>query len=102
MKIKKSICPYDCPTSCGLVIETDGKKILKVKGDENHPATQGLICRKMRNYEESVHSKDRILTPLKRIGKKGEGKFEKMEVPLWRTKSKAIASAAVHVKLSAR
>ena len=67
MKIKKSICPYDCPTSCGLVIETDGKKILKVKGDENHPATQGLICRKMRNYEESVHSKDRILTPLKRI-----------------------------------
>ncbi|MFR9210586.1 MAG: molybdopterin-dependent oxidoreductase [Intestinibacter bartlettii] len=78
MKIKKSICPYDCPTSCGLVIETDGKKILKVKGDENHPATQGLICRKMRNYEESVYSKDRILTPLKRIGKKGEGKFEKI------------------------
>ena len=78
MKIKKSICPYDCPTSCGLVIETDGKKILKVKGDENHPATQGLICRKMRNYEESVHSKDRILTSLKRIGKKGEGKFEKI------------------------
>lgn len=78
MKINKSICPYDCPTSCGLVIETDGKKILKVKGDENHPATQGLICRKMRNYEESVHSKDRILTPLKRIGKKGEGKFEKI------------------------
>lgn len=78
MKINKSICPYDCPTSCGLVIETDGKKILKVKGDENHPATQGLICRKMRNYEESVHSKYRILTPLKRIGKKGEGKFEKI------------------------
>ena len=78
MKIKKSICPYDCPTSCGLVIETDGKKILKVKGDENHPATQGLICRKMRNYEGSVHSKNRILTPLKRIGKKGEGKFEKI------------------------
>lgn len=43
MKIKKSICPYDCPTSCGLVIETDGKKILKVKGDENHPATQGAL-----------------------------------------------------------
>lgn len=78
MQIKKSICPYDCPTSCGLVIETDGENILKVKGDENHPATQGLICRKMRNYEESVHSKNRILTPLKRVGKKGEGKFEKI------------------------
>ena len=78
MQIKKSICPYDCPTSCGLVIETDGEKILKVKGDENHPATQGLICKKMRNYEECVHSKDRVLTPLKRVGEKGEGKFEKI------------------------
>ena len=33
MKINKSICPYDCPTSCGLVIETDGKKILKVDNE---------------------------------------------------------------------
>lgn len=75
---KKTICPYDCPTSCGLVVETDGEKIISVKGDKSHPATQGLICRKMRNYEESVHSKDRILTPLKRIGKKGQGEFKKI------------------------
>ena len=55
MQIKKTICPYDCPTSCGLIVETDGKKIINVKGDKNHPATQGVICRKMRNYEESIH-----------------------------------------------
>ncbi len=76
MQIKKTICPYDCPTSCGLLVHTDGQEILKVEGDKEHPATKGLICKKMRHYEESIHSKDRILTPLKRVGKKGEAKFE--------------------------
>lgn len=78
MQIKKTICPYDCPTSCGLIVETDGKKIINVKGDKNHPATQGVICRKMRNYEESIHSNDRMLTPLKRTGKKGQGEFKEI------------------------
>ncbi|MGM9534663.1 MAG: molybdopterin-dependent oxidoreductase [Intestinibacter sp.] len=76
MQIEKTICPYDCPTSCGLLVETDGQNIFKVTGDEDHPATNGLICKKMRKYEKSIHSQDRILTPLKRIGKKGEGKFK--------------------------
>lgn len=46
MEVKQTICPYDCPTSCGLLVETDGQKIFKVTGDENHPATKGLICKK--------------------------------------------------------
>lgn len=74
-EVKKTICPYDCPSACGLLAETDGKRILKVKGDPDHPATRGLICSKMQHYERSIHSRDRILTPLKRVGKKGEGKF---------------------------
>jgi anaerobic selenocysteine-containing dehydrogenase len=74
--IKKTICPYDCPTSCGLLAETDGTRILSVKGDPDHPASKGLICRKMQHYEQSVHSPERILTPMKRVGEKGEGRFE--------------------------
>ena len=73
--IQKTICPYDCPTSCGLLAETDGKEILSVRGDKTHPANQGLICRKMQNYETSVNSEKRILTPLRRTGKKGSGQF---------------------------
>jgi anaerobic selenocysteine-containing dehydrogenase len=76
MPIHKSICPYDCPTSCGLLIENDGTRVLKVKGDPDDPICGGLICRKMQRYEKSIHSPERILTPLKRIGKKGEGRFE--------------------------
>ena len=76
--IRKTICPYDCPTSCGLLAETDGIRLLGVKGDPDHPAAKGLICRKMRHYEKSVHSPERILIPMKRVGAKGEGRFEPM------------------------
>lgn len=74
-EMKKTICPYDCPSSCGLLVETDGERILKVQGDRENPATRGLICGKMQHYECSIHSERRLLTPLRRVGKKGEGKF---------------------------
>ena len=74
-KIHKTICPYDCPTSCGLLVETDGTAIIKAKGDPDDPVSRGLICRKMQRYEKSIHSGKRILTPLQRTGAKGEGRF---------------------------
>ncbi|WP_320008973.1 molybdopterin-dependent oxidoreductase [Maridesulfovibrio sp.] len=72
----KSICPYDCPTTCGLLVESDGTRILKVKGDPADPVCKGLICRKMQRYEKSIHSPDRIMKPLRRTGEKGKGLFE--------------------------
>lgn len=74
--LRKTICPYDCPTSCGFLVETDGEKIIKIKEDKKDPASKGIICQKMRHYERDIQSEDRILTPLKRVGKKGEGKFK--------------------------
>lgn len=71
----RSACPYDCPDACGLLIETDGKEIFCVKGDDRHPVTRGFICQKMAHYEQTVHHKDRILYPMKRTGRKGEGAF---------------------------
>ncbi len=53
----------------------DGKAI-KISGDPDHPPTQGVLCTKVARYAERTHHKDRLLTPLRRIGKKGEGRFE--------------------------
>jgi anaerobic selenocysteine-containing dehydrogenase len=75
MKTHKTLCPYDCPTTCALLVKTDGSRILKVKGDNNAPSPHGKICYKMQHYEKSIHSPNRILTPLKRIGDKGLGQF---------------------------
>lgn len=73
---KKSACPYDCPDSCGLLMETDGETVFQVKGDPKHPVTHGFICSKMQHYEQTIHHPDRIMTPMKRTGKKGSRQFE--------------------------
>ena len=43
---KRSVCPYDCPDECGLIMETDGKTVFRVKGDPKHPSAKGLSAEK--------------------------------------------------------
>jgi anaerobic selenocysteine-containing dehydrogenase len=74
-EIKRSVCPYDCPDTCGLLVEVDGARAVKVTGDPEHPYTRGMLCPKMLHYEETVHSPLRLTTPLIRSGAKGSGAF---------------------------
>ncbi len=70
-----SICPYDCPDTCGLLITTDGRLATAVQGDPCHPFTNGTLCAKMNHYERTVHSPERLTTPLLRSGPKGANHF---------------------------
>jgi len=74
--IKRSVCPYDCPDTCGLLVEIENNQAIKVTGDPEHPYTKGVLCPKMTHYEKTVHSPLRLTRPLLRTGKKGEGCFE--------------------------
>lgn len=76
VSVKKMICPFDCPSSCGLLAEIRDGRIVRVKNDPDHPVSINGICRKMQQYEKNIYLEERILTPLRRTGKKGEGKFE--------------------------
>jgi anaerobic selenocysteine-containing dehydrogenase len=58
-----------------LVTVEDGRAI-KVAGDPDHPVTSGFLCTKVNNYHERTHSPDRVKTCLRRVGPKGEGRFE--------------------------
>jgi len=71
----RSACPHDCPDCCGLLVETDGEKVLSVRGDPEHGYSQGSLCGKVNGYERTVHAPGRILTPLLRDGPKGSGRF---------------------------
>lgn len=73
---KPSVCTKDCPDTCGLLCKVEDGKITKVKGDPEHPFTQGFICKKASYFPRHVHGTERILTPLKRCGPKGSGRFE--------------------------
>ncbi|ASR45526.1 molybdopterin-containing oxidoreductase family protein [Paenibacillus kribbensis] len=73
-----AVCPLDCPDTCGLLLHKENGKIVKVTGNPDHPITKGAICNKVRNMTERVYDPERVLYPLKRVGPKGAGKFERI------------------------
>ncbi len=68
--IKKVIttCPRDCPDSCGIIVEVEKGKILRLRGAKEHPVTKGFLCSKMHKYPDLIYSKDRLKRPLLRKG----------------------------------
>ena len=72
---KRSVCPFDCPDTCGILVQVQDGRALGVQGDPLHPFSRGTLCPKMLHYERSVHSPLRLTTPLKRTGPKGSGEF---------------------------
>jgi anaerobic selenocysteine-containing dehydrogenase len=71
----RSVCPYDCPDSCGLLVEVEDGRAVAVRGDPEHPWSRGSLCPKMTRYPATVHAPSRLTTPLVRDGPKGEGAF---------------------------
>jgi anaerobic selenocysteine-containing dehydrogenase len=79
IKIGKSVCPHDCPSACALEVELlDDHTIGRVRGDKDNSYTLGVICEKVARYAERIHHPDRLLYPLKRVGPKGSGQFERV------------------------
>jgi anaerobic selenocysteine-containing dehydrogenase len=74
--VVKGACPHDCPDTCALRITVEDGRVTRVAGDPDHPPTHGALCTKVSRYAERSYHRDRVLTPLKRVGKKGEGRFE--------------------------
>lgn len=77
-KTKKVICPHDCPDTCCMSVTVADGKVTKVTGEETHPFTQGFLCVKTNYYLERLYSPLRIKYPMRRVGKKGEAKFERI------------------------
>ncbi|WJH27391.1 molybdopterin oxidoreductase family protein [Paenibacillus sp. CC-CFT742] len=73
-----AVCPLDCPDTCGLLLHKENGKIVKVAGNPDHPITKGAICNKVRNMAERIYHPERLQYPMRRVGAKGEGKFERI------------------------
>ena len=70
-----AVCSHNCPDTCGVRVGVEAGRVVSLSGDADHPVTQGFLCGKVNRYAERVYSPQRILTPLRRIGAKGEGRF---------------------------
>lgn len=71
-------CPHDCPDTCSMVVTVENGRATKVVGNPDHPFTKGTLCGKVSDYLDRVYSPDRILYPMRRVGAKGSGQFERI------------------------
>ncbi|MBM4192866.1 MAG: molybdopterin oxidoreductase family protein [Gemmatimonadetes bacterium] len=74
--VVRGACPHDCPDCCAMLVTVERDRATRVQGDPDHPFTQGFLCAKVNRYLERTYHKDRLTTPLRRVGPKGSGKFE--------------------------
>lgn len=74
---KKNACPRNCHDTCAIETQVVDGKVKRIKGADN-PYTAGNLCVKMNHYVNFLYHPDRLQYPMKRVGKKGEGKFERI------------------------
>lgn len=77
IEIRRSVCDICAPgPHCGVDCYVKDGKIIKVEGTKEHPTNHGLLCTKGQSNRQYVYREDRIRTPLRRVGARGEGNFE--------------------------
>lgn len=76
-KTVKSTCGL-CTGACGVLITLEDGKPVKIKGDPESPPNMGGLCRIGRAALEYMNHPDRLKKPLKRTGKRGEGKWQEI------------------------
>jgi anaerobic selenocysteine-containing dehydrogenase len=75
-RVVHAACPHDCPDTCAMRVTVENDKVIRLQGDPDHPTTNGALCTKVSRYAERTEHAERVLQPLRRVGPKGEGRFE--------------------------
>ena len=76
-QILKSVC-RSCHGGCGVDLHVSDGRLTKVVGDRNSPLNKGRLCPIGTNTLDLVYHPDRLKHPLRRTGKRGEGKWERI------------------------
>lgn len=71
-------CHHDCPDSCGWLVTVEQGEAVRMRGNPAHPFSRGELCPKVNRYLDRVYSPERVLHPLRRVGAKGEGRFQQI------------------------
>ncbi|MEM7052283.1 MAG: molybdopterin-dependent oxidoreductase [Acidobacteriota bacterium] len=88
---QKTACIF-CSLNCGLEVRTEGRAITEVRGDPDHPGSQGYVCEKARRITAYQSAADRITTPLRR---RPDGSFEPVS---WDTAIREVADRLASIR----
>ncbi|MET0441899.1 MAG: molybdopterin-dependent oxidoreductase, partial [Casimicrobiaceae bacterium] len=77
-RVVRAACPHDCPDTCAMLVTVENGKAIEIRGDPAHPTTNGTLCTKVARYLDRTYSPDRVLHPMRRVGRKGEGRFARI------------------------
>jgi anaerobic selenocysteine-containing dehydrogenase len=79
LRVVFGACPHDCPDCCALETQVDEQgRAVSVRGRSDHPVTRGWLCAKVNRYLDRVYHPERLLYPMRRVGPKGSGAFERI------------------------
>jgi anaerobic selenocysteine-containing dehydrogenase len=84
-----------CPAGCGIIVRTREHKANKIEGNPLHPVNRGALCARGQAGLEVLYNPDRIKGPMKRVGERGEGKWEEIS---WDEAIKTLADKLREIK----
>jgi anaerobic selenocysteine-containing dehydrogenase len=95
---KASTCGM-CPAGCGIVVRTREHKANKIEGNPLHPVNRGALCARGQAGLQVLYNPDRIKGPLKRVGERGEGKWQEIS---WDEAINTLADKLREIRASGR
>lgn len=88
---RKTACIL-CSINCGLEVQTEGLQIVKIRGDDAHPASQGYVCEKSQRMNYYQNGADRLTSPMRR---RADGSYEPIS---WDTAIREVAAKFLEIK----
>ncbi len=81
-----------CSINCGLNVQVEDRSLIKIKGDREHPTSQGYVCEKPRALDRYQNGRDRLTSPMRR---RPDGTFEEVD---WDTAIREVAARLAAVR----
>jgi len=88
---KKTACII-CALNCGLEVQAEGRRIVRIRGDKAHPISQGYVCEKSQRMDYYQNGADRLESPMRR---RPDGTYEAID---WETAIREIAAKFTAIK----
>src|ERR1700742_5055538 len=88
----KSTACILCECNCGIVVQLHGRRVAKIRGDKDHPASQGYTCNKALRLDHYQNNRNRLTSPLRR---RDDGTYEEID---WDTAISGITEGFARIR----